>query len=272
MALKEFHIHLVSDATGGTLDSVAKAVLSQFGDVEAHQHPWAFVRTVQQIERVIGEIEKNPGFVIFTLVDGKLRQALVESCARLDLPCVALLEPLTEGLAGYLGMESQNQPGRQHVLDEEYFDRIEALHYAMAHDDGLAPENLDEAQIILIGVSRTTKTPTSIYLANRGFKTANVPIVPACPLPEQISEVGNGTLIVGLTISPDQLVPVRRHRLTSLKQDATEYVDPEIVKLELAAARKIFSANEWPVIDVTRRSVEETAAAIINLHARRQGD
>ena len=268
--MKRFHLHLVSDATGGTLDSVAKAVLSQFEDIKAIEHPWAFVRTPKQVERVLKEIKDKPGFVVCTLVNTDLGNQLMEGCRIIGTPCLPLLNPVIDSLAKFLGRQSRNLPGSQHMLDEDYFGRIEALHYTMAHDDGQAPENLYKADIILVGVSRTSKTPTCIYLANRGYKAANVPVVPGCPLPKELEALEQGPMVVGLTISPDRLVPVRRNRMMSLNEESTDYIDPEVVMEELATARRLFAEKEWPVVDVTRRSIEETAAAVINHLARRE--
>lgn len=269
MDSKKFHLHLVSDSTGETIDAVAKAALAQFEGVQAVFHPWSTIRSKGQVDRVLQEIKATSGIVIFTLVKTELRDSLVEGCSRLKIPCVSVLDPIIGAMGSYLGVESQHRPGLQHAMDENYFGRLEAMKYTMDHDDGQVPEDLDLADVILVGVSRTTKTPTSIYLANRGIRAANVPIVPDCPLPQQLNEVGPDTLIVGLTISPDRLVPVRRSRLLSLKQEDTAYVDPERVQDEVTFARRLFSSKGWPVIDVTRRSIEETAAAVINLRARR---
>jgi len=267
--MKNFHLHLVSDSTGETIDAVAKAALAQFEGVKATIHPWSIIRNQSQVERVLQEVKATSGIVIFTLVKNELRDALVEGCARLQIPCVPVLDPIITALGGYLGIESQHRPGLQHAMDESYFGRLDAMKFTMDHDDGQIPGDLDLADVVLVGVSRTTKTPTSIYLANRGIRTANVPIVPDCPLPPQLDELGEKTLIVGLIISPDRLVPVRRNRLLSLRQEDTAYVDPERVQEEVTHARRLFSSKGWPVIDVTRRSIEETAAEVINLRARR---
>jgi len=267
--MQKFHLHLVSDSTGETLDAVAKAALVQFQGVQAVLHPWSSVRSRGQVDRVLQEVKATSGLVIFTLVENDLRDVLVEGCGRLQIPCVPVLDPIIGALGNYLGIESQHRPGLQHAMNEDYFGRLEAMKYTMDHDDGQNPEELDMADIVLVGVSRTTKTPTSIYLANRGYRTANIPIVPDCPLPMQLEELGQSGLIVGLTISPDRLVPVRRNRLLSLRQEDTAYVDPERVQEEVNYARRLFSKNSWPVIDVTRRSIEETAAAVLNLRARR---
>ena len=269
--MTKFHLHLVSDATGETLVSVAKAALVQFENAEPVQHLWALVRNKAQIYHVMENIEDNPGLVMFTLVDHTMRELLQEECRRLQVPCVPVLDPVMAALANYLGSESREQPGRQHEMDAEYFSRIDAMHFTMAHDDGQNTGDLEKADVVLIGVSRTSKTPTCIYLANRGLKAANIPIVPEVPLPEGIEALDGRVLVVGLTASPDRLVQIRRNRLLSLKQEPeTDYVDMDAVKAEITHARRLFSRHDWPVIDVTRRSIEETAAAILNLHTRRQ--
>lgn len=264
-----FHIHLVSDSTGETTQGVMRASIAQFEDVESQEHIWPMVRSTAQMELVIQGIRENPGPVVFTLVSSRTRQPLIEECVRLGIPCVSVLEPVIGMFARYFNQKTVNRPGGQHTLNAEYFDRIDALHYVMAHDDGQATQNVSEADLILIGVSRTSKTPTSIYLANHyGLKTANVPFVPGIPLPENLFELEN-IVIVGLTASADRLVQIRRNRLLMLHQESeTDYVDIDTVKAEISEARKLFSKNGWPVIDVTRRSIEETAAAIYQLYTR----
>lgn len=267
---KQFHLHLVSDATGETINSVARACVSQFDHVEPVEHFWNLVRTARQLDMVIEGIRDNPGLVMFTLVDEGLRRRLQEVCRDLQVPCIPVLDPLINALAAYLGLESQRQPGRQHILDAEYFGRMDAMDFALAHDDGQAAWELHEADVILVGVSRTSKTPTCIYLANRGIKTANVPFVPGVPLPPELEQLTR-PLIVGLTKDPDRLIQIRRNRLRLLNQaDDTDYVDPEVVRAEVSEARRLYSRRGWPVIDVTRRSIEETAAEIMMLLARRQ--
>ena len=270
--MTKFHLHLVSDATGETVTSIAKAALVQFEAADAALHMWSLVRVERQLQEVLLAIEQNRGLVFFTLVDGDLRRLLEDGCRRLQIPCFGVLDPAMAALSDFLGATSRNQPGIQHVLDAEYFSRIEAMNFCMAHDDGQLPEDLGAADVLLVGVSRTSKTPTSIYLANRGIKVANVPLVPNCPFPEGLLEATD-TLIVGLTTNPERLVQIRRNRLLSLNEDSeTEYVDPDAVKREVAEARKLFGRYRWPVIDVSRRSIEETAAAILTLYHQRDGD
>ena len=267
-----FHLHLVSDATGETLNAIARAGCAQFEDVRAVEHVYALVRGPKQLDRVLSEIEEAPGIVMYTMVNDELRTRLEKRCSELQTPCISVLDPVMNALASYLGRESSHKPGLQHEMNAEYFGRIAALNYTMAHDDGQSAGDLDEADIILIGVSRTSKTPTCIYLANRGIKAANIPIVPNAPLPPDL-ETATHPLIVGLTASPDRLVQIRRNRLLSLnEQTETDYVDRGAVSEEIAFARKLFARHEWPTIDVTRRSIEETAAAVLNLYKKHKED
>lgn len=271
VSAKTFHLHLVSDATGETINSVARACVSQFDRVQPIEHFWNLVRTERQLDMVMEGIRDNPGLVMFTLVNDKLRRKLQDTCRDLAVPCIPVLDPLINALGAYLGLESQSQPGRQHALDAEYFGRIDAMDFALNHDDGQSGWDLHEADVILVGVSRTSKTPTCIYLANRGVKAANIPYVPGVPLPPELDLVTR-PLIVGLTKDAERLVQIRRNRLRLLNQgDDTSYTDPEQVRAELTEARRLFSRKGWPVIDVTRRSIEETAAEILMILARRRG-
>ncbi|MEK6541040.1 MAG: pyruvate, water dikinase regulatory protein [Pseudomonadota bacterium] len=261
----KLHLHLVSDSTGETLENIAKAALAQFDDVAVTRHFWPMVRSRAHLQRILIEATDNPGLVLFTLVNGELRAELERRCAALGLPAVAALDTVTDALSHMLGQQAQARPGRQHMLDDAYFARVEAIHYTMAHDDGVSPEGWEDADIVLAGVSRSSKTPTSIYLANRGYKTANIPIVPVSPPPLSLYSLVN-PLVIGLTTSADRLVAVRRNRLSVMGEDrSTTYADEESVKAELGYARRMFADNDWPVIDVTRRSIEESAAAIIKL-------
>ena len=237
--MKQFHLHLVSDATGETINSVARACVAQFDDVRPVEHFWNLVRTERQLALVIDGIRDNPGLVMFTLVDDGLRRQLQDVCHELAVPCIPVLDPLITALAAYLGLESSRQPGRQHALDAEYFGRMDAMDFALAHDDGQGAVDLHQADVVLVGVSRTSKTPTCIYLANRGIKAANIPFVPGCPLPEELNHLTR-PLIVGLTKDPDRLIQIRRNRLRLLNQgEETSYVDPEYVRAEVAEARRI---------------------------------
>jgi regulator of PEP synthase PpsR (kinase-PPPase family) len=267
------HLHLLSDSTGETLENIAKAVLSQFEGVEIVKHFWPLVRSDGHLDRVAAEIARRPGLVLYTVADPEMRAKLEARSHALGLRSVSVLDPVLDAVSSLLGRAAKASPGRQHMLDDAYFSRVEAIHYSIAHDDGANVENWEEADIVLAGVSRTSKTPTSIYLANRGFRTANIPLVPESPPPAILYKLVR-PLVVGLTTSPDRLIQIRRNRLLSLNQaPETPYVDQDRVSAELAFARRIFSDNGWPVIDVTRRSIEETAAAIIKLcEERRQNE
>jgi regulator of PEP synthase PpsR (kinase-PPPase family) len=260
-----FHIHLVSDSTGETLVNVMKASIAQFDNVIPIEHLYALVRSERQLERVLKSIADAPGMVIFTIIDQKIRRLLEQRCAELNIPCISVLDPLLAAMSRSLGAPMMLRTGAQHDLDAQYYRRIDALNFAMAHDDGQLTEDLNEAEVVLVGVSRTSKTPTTIYLAHRGVKAANVPIVATQELPEIFSRLER-PLIVGLTAAPDRLLQIRRNRLLSLNEGRpSSYVDEDAVREEVLAAKRMFARKGWPVIDVTRRSVEETAAKIINL-------
>lgn len=267
--MKTFHLHLVSDSTGETVSSVARAALAQFDNVEPDEHSWTLVRTRAQMEKAILGIQNNPGMVLYTIVDKKLRDMLKAECLKLGVPCVPVIAGIVSEMASYLEVESSDLPGRQHELNEEYFSRVEAINYALAHDDGQSHWDLEEADIVLVGPSRTSKSPTCIYLAYRGYKAANIPYVMGCPLPPSL-ETLRKPLIVGLTIDVERLLQIRKTRLQSLKQEEeTNYIDTDLVKKEIAESRKFYMQHRWPIIDVTRRSVEETAAQIIQLHQKK---
>ena len=269
MVSKHFHLHLVSDSTGETVNMVARSSLVQFENIDQTEHVWNMIRSESQIRDIIEGVKKNPGFVLYTLVDTEMRMLLETSCRELKVPCIPILDPVINALGSYLKAEIQAAPGRQHVMDAEYFSRIEALHFVLSHDDGQATRSLDEADVIIVGVSRTSKTPTCIYLANRGLKVANVPIVPGCELPVELIQ-SKKPLIVGLTNDPRQLVQIRRNRLRSLGQDEeTDYIDPDTVTNEVKEAKRLYASQNWPVIDVTRKSIEEVSAKILQLYNQR---
>lgn len=266
--MRSFHLHLVSDATGETVTSVVRACLVQFEGVQPIQHNWWLVRTQGQVERVIAGIEDKPGLVFFTLVDGAVRGLLEEACRQRGIPCISLLDPVMAGLSAFLDVEVTALPGRQYQLDAEYFRRIDAMQFTLSHDDGQLIELVDQADIVLVGVSRSSKTPTCMYLANRGLKCANYPLVPGVPLPPELERTKK-PLVVGLTKDPKSLSDIRRARLRLLNQEEeADYAQFEKVKEEVQQARRIFSRLGWPVVDVTRRSIEEASAAIIQLYER----
>lgn len=269
------HLHLVSDATGETIHSVARACFAQFEGVEAEEHNWTLIRTTGQLEKVLKSIADNPGVVMCTIVNESLRRTLHDGCRRLQVPCIPVLDPVLAALTSYLGLPSRGLPGRQHELDAEYFHRIDAMTFALNHDDGQMTWDMDGADVILVGVSRSSKTPTCMYLANRGINAANIPIVPDVPLPAELFALDRkkGPLVVGLTKEVESLVQIRRNRLHLLAENhETDYIDPEVVRQEVTMARRFCTDNNWPVIDVTRRSIEESAAAIMQLLADRRND
>jgi regulator of PEP synthase PpsR (kinase-PPPase family) len=261
-----FHLHLVSDSTGETLITVGRAVAAQYPAVAALEHVYPMVRSERQLDQVIAEIEASPGVVLYTLVEEDLSGRLERFCRDSSLPAMSVLRPVMDLFRSYLGVEVLVKPGAQHMLNADYFRRIDALNFTMLHDDGQHPSGLDEADVVLMGVSRTSKTPTSIYLANRGVKTANVPIVPGVALPAEL-ELLRRPLLVGLIASPDRIVQIRENRVLGLNphHNSTAYTDRLAVSDEIAESRRLFSRKRIPVIDVTRRSIEETAAAILAL-------
>lgn len=265
-----FHLHMVSDATGETLETMAKAALVQFEGIEVKKHFWPMVRSEAQVERLVEDIKEDPGLVIFTIVKEKIRESLVRHCTELGLPLLPVIDPIIDSFADFFGVEAKHLPGRQYVLDSEYFDRIEALQFSMAHDDGHLSSEIHQADIILVGVSRTSKTPTSIYLANRGYRTANIPYITGRPIPKEL-EQDSHALIIGLTAAPERLIQIRTNRLRSLNETRqTDYVHPDIVAQEVHECRRYCSGHGWHMIDVTRRSIEETAAEIISILNRRE--
>ncbi len=275
------NLHLVSDATGETLNSIARATVSQFEQASIVYHRWSLIRTRFQLHRVLEGIEAEPGPVLSTVIDKALRNDLETTCLRLGVSVLNVLEPVLAMLQEHIGTQAQSRPGRQYVLDADYFRRIDAMHYVLAHDDGQAQAGIASADVVLVGVSRSSKTPTSFYLANRGVKSANVPLVPGTPNPPGLE--APTCPVIGLTLDPPALIEIRRHRLKLIaagndtgrvRQDVSDYVDVEAVRSELLWARRLCTRRGWPVIDVTRRSIEETAATVLQLmdawHERRR--
>ncbi len=282
MVADRINLHLVSDATGETLNAIARATTVQFEHAQIAYHRWSLIRTRFQLHRVLEGIEADPGPVLSTLVDKALRADLDGTCQRLNVPVVNVLDPVMNLLQELIGEQAGARPGRQYVLNADYFQRIDAMHYVLAHDDGQSPAGLAEADVVLVGVSRSSKTPTCFYLANRGIKAANIPLVPGLPEPTTI--FGEAAVpVIGLTLEAPALIEIRRHRLrliashdsaALMRQNSTDYVDEEAVKAELLWARRLCNRRGWPVIDVTRRSIEETAATVLQLmqawHERRR--
>jgi len=261
-----FHVHLVSDSTGETLVAMMKASTAQFRNATALEHLHALVRSESQMEKTLQDIGAKPGIVLYTLVNEERRKMLESYCAKLNIPAISILDPTLSMLGRYLGSAMISEVGAQRTLDAEYYGRIEALDYAMAHDDGQNVMGLKNADIVLLGISRTSKTPTSIYLANRGYKTGNIPLVPGTPLPTILDEFSQ-PFIVGLVAAPDRIVQIRQQRLVGLKQnEQTDYIDVDRVRDEMREAKRMFVKKGYKVIDVTRKSIEETSAQIINAY------
>ena len=267
-----FHLHLISDATGETLTTIAKAAVVQFPQMRPIEHVYPLVRSQRQLERVLQEIESAPGIVLYTVISKELQAVIEQRCKELKLPCLHILEPIMHVFESYLGATQTPTVAGQHVLDADYFKRIEALNFSMAHDDGRLPVNLDLADIIIVGISRTSKTPISIYLANRGYLTANYPIVPGVEIPQELLKPTTA-FVVGLVASPDRIAQIRRNRVMMLAdRDLDDYVDRDRITAEIMFTRRLCARQGWPVIDVTRRSIEETAATILKLlHERKEG-
>jgi [pyruvate, water dikinase]-phosphate phosphotransferase / [pyruvate, water dikinase] kinase len=266
-----FHLHLISDSTGETLITVSRAAAAQYTKVMPVEHVHPLVRTSKQLDRALSEIEESPGIVLYTLLQKNLVDRLEEKCRALGVPCLSILGPVLHLFQAYLGAESTHKVGAQHTLNADYFRRIDALNYTMMHDDGQQADDLEEADVLLIGVSRTSKTPTSIYLANRGVKTANIPLVPGVPLPAGIERLKR-PLVVGLYASAERIVQIRENRMLGLKahRDGDKYIDRDAVAEEVAISRRLCAKYNWPLIDVTRRSIEETAAAVLALLGERR--
>ena len=266
-----FHLHLISDATGETLITVARAAAAQYAKVLPVEHVHPLVRTQKQLDRALADLEESPGIVLYTLLEENLVERLETKCRDLGLPCLSILGPVLHLFQAYLGAETTHKVGAQHTLNAEYFRRIDALNYTMLHDDGQQTDDLEEADVVLVGVSRTSKTPTSIYLANRGVKTANVPLVPGVSLSPNVERLSR-PLVVGLFATPERIVQIRQNRLLGLKveREDDQYIDRQAVTEEIAASRRLCAKHNWPLIDVTRRSIEETAAAVMALLGERR--
>jgi hypothetical protein len=269
---KKINLHLISDSTGETLVSVSRAVLSQFETVEANEFIWPLTRTKTQLDKAIDSIKQNPGIVLYTILQDDLIESLKNLCYEMKTPCVPVLSRVISEFSNYLGMDISHSIGRQHILDQEYFSRVEAINYTLDHDDGQSAWDLFDADIVIFGVSRTSKSPTSVYLSCRGYKTANVPFVSIKTIPESVYELKK-PLLVGLTINPEKLMQIRQNRLISIGEEKiNDYVDIENIKKEIAESRKLFSILNCPIIDVTKRSVEETAAKIIQLYQEKKNN
>jgi [pyruvate, water dikinase]-phosphate phosphotransferase / [pyruvate, water dikinase] kinase len=268
---RDFHLHLVSDSTGETLITVSRAVAAQYPDVTPIEHVYPMVRSQKQLDRVLAEIEEAPGIVLFTLLEKDLMARLEAKCQEINSPSLSIIGPVMQLFQAYLGADTTGRVGAQHTLNADYFKRIDALNYTMMHDDGQHVEGLEEADVVLVGVSRTSKTPTSVYLANRGIRTANVPLVLGIAIPRQLESLKN-PLVVSLHAAPERLIQVRQNRLLSIGAGPGNeaYIDRQSVTDEVMHARRLSVKHGWAQLDVTRRSIEETAAAIMKLFADRR--
>ncbi len=262
------HIHLISDATGETTYQVARAALAQFNNVKTVEHVWTLVRSAEHLKSAEAPIKKHGGVVFFSLAEKELREKLETICRNHNVPSVSVLDHVIHTLSKLLGQPEAEVTGAQYRMDEAYFDRIEALDFTIQHDDGQGLATIGNADILLLGVSRSSKTPTSIYLAHRGYKVANYPLVPEVQIPSEVIEV-KGVFVIGLINDARQLAQIRRNRLLALNErEDTDYANLKKINQEVASTRKFFEEQNWPMIDVTRRSIEETAAEIINLYSQ----
>ena len=263
-----YQIYLISDSTGETLDRIFLALKAQFPNFEYETNHFSFTRTESQTLSILKQAKKDKNSIIlYTIVNSKLAKYLTEKAFEREIPCFGVLGDLILNFSKVLNQKASHEPSGQHILNEEYYDRIEAIQFTMNHDDGNQIDDIEKSDIILLGVSRTSKTPTSIYLANRGFKTSNIPLVNKNSIPSKVTEKNFIPCVVGLVTEAERLYDLRKNRLTSLKEDQnSEYVNIDKIKDELNNARKIFKENSWPMIDVTRKSVEETAASVIKIY------
>lgn len=268
--MKQFNLHLISDSSGQTAQNVSKAALMQFSDVKANKYIWPMIRYQTQLEEVFIGLEKNPGIVLYTIADRNIRNQLKQFCLQKRIPCISIIGKLIKEMTAYIGVSSDSEIIDHHIMDEDYFEKVNAIDFALRHDDGQSTNNLNEADIILVGASRTSKSPTCVYLSYNGYKAANVPFIYGQALPDNLFTLTK-PLIVGLTINPERLVEIRQNRIMSLNQDnRSSYVDFNKVQEECAYAKRLFGQNSWPVIDVTHRSIEETSACIIKIYCERK--
>ena len=263
-----YQIYLISDSTGETLERIFLALKAQFKNIDYKIHSYSFTRTENQILKILEDAKSNSNSIIlYTIVDNNLAKYLANTSNDKNIPCFGVLGNLILNFSKILNQKASHEPSGQHTLNEEYYDRIEAIQFTMNHDDGNLLNEIDKSDIILVGVSRTSKTPTSIYLANKGFKTSNIPLVNENSLPEKLKKNPHFTCVVGLSTEPERLADLRKNRMNSLKEiDNTNYTNLDDIKDEVIKAKKTFQKYKWPVIDVTRKSVEETAASIIKIH------
>jgi regulator of PEP synthase PpsR (kinase-PPPase family) len=263
-----YQIYLISDSTGETLERIFLALKAQFKNIEYKIHSYSFTRTENQILKILDDAQtNNNSIILYTIVDNNLAKYLANVSGDKKIPCFGVLGNLILNFSKILNQKASHEPSGQHILNEEYYDRIEAIQFTMNHDDGNLLNDIDKSDIVLVGVSRTSKTPTSIYLANKGFRTSNIPLVNENSLPEKLKKDPHFTCVVGLSTEPERLADLRKNRMNSLREkENTEYTNLDNIKDEVLKAKKTFQKYKWPVIDVTRKSVEETAASIIKIH------
>ena len=263
-----YDIYLISDSTGETIDRIFMALKSQFINFEYEVNQFSFTRTENQISNILNEAKnKNNSIILYTIVNNKIAKFLLEQSKRKKIPCFDVMGDLISNFSKIINQKASREPSAQHVLDEEYYDRIEAIQFTMNHDDGNQTDDIEKSDIILLGVSRTSKTPTSIYLANRGYKTSNIPLVNENSIPNKLKSKNLKSCIIGLTTEPERLYDIRKNRLNSLREkEKIEYVDIDKIKKEVEDSKKVFQKNQWPTIDITRKSVEETAASVIKIY------
>lgn len=267
---KTIHLYLVSDSTGETVLSVARSAFAHFEGFKIEEHLWSLVRTKGQIDKLSNQIQKNQGIVMFTIANEALQKYLREICVELQVLAIPILSEVVSTISSYLGVKAISQPGRQHAMNEDYFSRINAINFSLAHDDGQSYFDISNADIILVGPSRTSKSPTSIYLAYRGYKTANIPFISGQKLPDILTTLEK-PLIIGLLINSERLIEIRKTRLVNLNQSSNNnYIDYDAVDKELLQAKKLYQRYGWPIIEVTRKSVEETSANIIKLYEQKK--
>ena len=265
---EKYNVYLVSDSTGETLDRIFLSLKSQFANFDYEKKEFAFIRTEQQIDKIINECNKiDNSIILYTIVETRLAKYLANQSDKNSVPCFGVLGNLILSFSKLLNQKAIHKPSAQHVLDEDYYKRIEAIQFTMNHDDGNLINEVDKSDIILVGVSRTSKTPTSIYLANKGFKTSNIPLINENSIPKILKEDPKITCVIGLNTEPERLVDIRKNRMTSIKENENKsYTDLEIIKKEIDDSKKTFKKYRWPSIDVTRKSVEETAASVIKIY------
>ena len=263
-----YEIYLISDSTGETIDRIFMALKSQFINFECELNQFSFTRTENQITNIINDAKnKNNSIILYTIVNNKLAKFLLDQSKKKKIPCFDVMGDLILNFSKIINQKASREPSAQHVLDDEYYDRIEAIQFTMNHDDGNQTEDIEKSDIILLGVSRTSKTPTSIYLANRGYKTSNIPLVNENSIPKKLKNKNLKSCIIGLTTEPERLYDIRKNRLNSLREkENVEYIDINKIKKEVEDSKKVFQKNQWPTIDITRKSVEETAASVIKIY------